>query len=207
MKSWQEVCQEGVNTHHNFLTSLVTQVRLTHTTGGIYSIWKSNVWPASVGLAQAHPSNRHCFKLGFKSTLTRMTIIATLHSGTMVQDVETDLLVCTEIKEVVCLTLSLRQFLHNSIMYRAILRGKNYYKSLVQSTEYAFSFNFTQCRDLVRKLTNLYKKGMLLIGLLLAWGVWQTSMYSILKNCFPSQNDSIAKMWWCEYTPTFQSWL
>ena len=44
-----------------------------------------------------------------------MNIIATFHSGTMAQDMEVNLLVCTEIIEVVHLTSSWRQFLHTSI--------------------------------------------------------------------------------------------
>ena len=51
------------------------------------------------------------------------------------------------------------------------LYGEAYSMSSLQGIEHVISPNSLLCRDLVRKLTHLYKKGVLLVGSLLAWGV------------------------------------
>ena len=45
----------------------------------------------------------------------------------------------------------------------------------LRGTEHAFSFNFVLCRELVMTVNVLCKKGMLLVGSLLARGVQQAS--------------------------------
>ena len=55
------------------------------------------------------------------------------------------------------------------------LYGKVYSTSSLWGTEHTFSFSFILCRELATTVTYLYKKGMLLVGSLLAWTVQYTS--------------------------------
>ena len=62
------------------------------------------------------------------------------------------------------------------------LYDEDYSTSSLRGTEHAFSFNFILCRELVMTLTYLRKKGMLLVGSLLAQGVCCASTQVPLKS-------------------------